>query len=233
MPISEHAALGRLRKIIGENKPHRSYLGMGFADCIVPPVIQRNLLENPGWYTQYTPYQAEIAQGRLESLLNFQTMVCDLTGLEIANASLLDEATACAEAMTMCNAVKGKGGRNVFVAATDCHPQNLAVLETRAEPLGIEVRTAPTADLEFDDTIFDKLGVSHMGRNIAFDLKCNLGIIYGTESNMMSDEILNFIAENVPTGTPMIPIEKAAHHVLLDQPLELAKAIEEIAIKWI
>lgn len=152
--LSEHAALSRLRKIIGENKPHRSYLGMGFADCIVPPVIQRNLLENPGWYTQYTPYQAEISQGRLESLLNFQTMVCDLTGLEIANASLLDEATACAEAMTMCHTVKGKGGRNVFVAATDCHPQNLAVLETRAEPLGIEVRTAPTADLEFDDTVF-------------------------------------------------------------------------------
>ena len=155
--LSEHAALNRLRKIIGENKPHRSYLGMGFADCIVPPVIQRNLLENPGWYTQYTPYQAEISQGRLESLLNFQTMVCDLTGLEIANASLLDEATACAEAMTMCHAVKGKGDRNVFVAATDCHPQNLAVLETRAEPLGIKVRTAPTADLEFDDTVFGVL----------------------------------------------------------------------------
>ena len=91
--LSEHAALSRLRKIISENKPHRSYLGMGFSDCIVPPVIQRNLLENPGWYTQYTPYQSEISQGRLESLLNFQTMVCDLTGLEIANASLLDEAT--------------------------------------------------------------------------------------------------------------------------------------------
>ena len=155
--LSEHSALGRLRKIIGENKPHRSYLGMGYSDCIVPPVIQRNLLENPGWYTQYTPYQAEISQGRLESLLNFQTMVCDLTGLEIANASLLDEATACAEAMTMCHAVKGKGCRNVFVVATDCHPQNLAVLETRAETLGIEVRTAPAADLEFNDTIFGVL----------------------------------------------------------------------------
>ena len=155
--LSEHAALARLRKIISENKPHRSYLGMGYADCIVPPVIQRNLLENPGWYTQYTPYQAEISQGRLESLLNFQTMVGDLTGLEIANASLLDEATACAEAMTMCHAVKGKGGRNVFVAAAECHPQNLTVLQTRAEPLGIEVRTAPAAELVFDESVFGVL----------------------------------------------------------------------------
>ncbi len=155
--LSEHAALGRLRKIISENKPYRSYLGMGYADCIVPPVIQRNLLENPGWYTQYTPYQAEISQGRLESLLNFQTMVCDLTGLEIANASLLDEATACAEAMTMCHAVKGKGARNVFMAATECHPQNLAVLQTRAEPLGIEVRTAPAMELVIDESVFGVL----------------------------------------------------------------------------
>ena len=155
--LSEHAALARLRKIISENKPHRSYLGMGYADCIVPPVIQRNLLENPGWYTQYTPYQAEISQGRLESLLNFQTMICDLTGLEIANASLLDEATACAEAMTMCHAVKGKGGRNVFVAAAECHPQNLAVLQTRAEPLDIEVRTAPAVELAIDESVFGLL----------------------------------------------------------------------------
>ena len=155
--LSEHAALGRLRKIISENKPYRSYLGMGYADCIVPPVIQRNLLENPGWYTQYTPYQAEISQGRLESLLNFQTMVCDLTGLEIANASLLDEATACAEAMTMCHAVKGKGARNVFMAAAECHPQNLAVLQTRAEPLGIEVRTAPAMELVIDESVFGVL----------------------------------------------------------------------------
>ena len=155
--LSEHSALARLRKIISENKPHRSYLGMGYADSIVPPVIQRNLLENPGWYTQYTPYQAEISQGRLESLLNFQTMVGDLTGLEIANASLLDEATACAEAMTMCHAVKGKGGRNVFVAAAECHPQNLTVLQTRAEPLGIEVRMAPAAELAFDESVFGVL----------------------------------------------------------------------------
>ena len=155
--LSENAALSRLRKIISKNKPFRSYLGMGFSDCIVPPVIQRNLLENPGWYTQYTPYQAEISQGRLESLLNFQTMVCDLTGLEIANASLLDEATACAEAMTMCHAIKGKGSRNRFVAASDCHPQNLELLKTRSKPLGIEISVAPTNQLKFDENVFGVL----------------------------------------------------------------------------
>ncbi len=152
--LSEQAALKQLRKIISENKPHRSYLGMGYSDCIVPPAIQRNLLENPGWYTQYTPYQAEISQGRLEALLNFQTMVCDLTGLEIANASLLDEATACAEAMTMCHALKGNSKRNVFLAAPDCHPQNLEVLRTRAKPLGIEVHVGNPA---FDETVFGVL----------------------------------------------------------------------------
>jgi len=155
--LSEHEALARLRKIISANKPFRSYLGMGYHDCLVPPVIQRNLLENPGWYTPYTPYQAEISQGRLESLLNFQTMVIDLTGLEIANASLLDEATACAEAMLMCHTVKGKVGRNVFVAASDCHPQNIEVLQTRAAPLGIELRTEATDKLTLDETVFGVL----------------------------------------------------------------------------
>src|SRR5215467_8768873 len=108
----EQAVLQELRSIAGENRVHRSLLGMGYSDCITPAVIQRNILENPGWYTQYTPYQSEIAQGRLEALVNFQTMVTDLTALDIANASLLDEATAAAEAMTMCNALKD--GRNVF-----------------------------------------------------------------------------------------------------------------------
>ena len=152
--LSEVEALARLRKIAEQNQPTRSFLGMGYHDCIVPAVIQRNLLENPGWYTQYTPYQSEISQGRLEALLNFQTMVCDLTGLEIANASLLDEATACAEAMTMCHALKGNSGRNVFLAAPDCHPQNLEVLRTRAKPLGIEVRVD---DRAFNETVFGVL----------------------------------------------------------------------------
>jgi len=152
--LSEVKALARLRKIAEQNQQTRSFLGMGYHDCIVPAVIQRNLLENPGWYTQYTPYQSEISQGRLEALLNFQTMVCDLTGLEIANASLLDEATACAEAMTMCHALKGNSRRNVFLAAPDCHPQNLEVLRTRAKPLGIEVRVG---DLAFDETVFGVL----------------------------------------------------------------------------
>ena len=118
---------------------------MGYHDCHTPAVILRNVLENPGWYTQYTPYQAEIAQGRLEALINFQTMVADLTGLPLANASLLDEATAAAEAMTLCRAL-AKPGRDGFFVAEDCHPQTIAVVKTRAEPLGIRVagRARPT-----------------------------------------------------------------------------------------
>src|SRR5881398_521001 len=119
----EHEVLARLRALAGQNKVFRSFIGMGYYDCITPPVIQRNILENPGWYTQYTPYQAEISQGRLESLLNFQTMVADLTGLPIANASLLDEATAAAEAMHLCYGAKGGEGKNAFFVSDLCHPQ--------------------------------------------------------------------------------------------------------------
>ena len=152
-PLTEPEALAKLRAIAAQNVRHRSFLGMGYHDCHVPAVIRRNLLENPGWYTQYTPYQAEIAQGRLEALLNFQTMVCDLTGLEIANASLLDEATACAEAMALCKAAKGGGARRVFLAAADSHPQNLAVMRTRSQTLGIELRVQAPAGMAFDETV--------------------------------------------------------------------------------
>jgi len=136
---SEHEVLGELRAIADRNEVRRSYIGMGFSDCVTPPPILRNILESPGWYTAYTPYQPEIAQGRLEALLNYQTMVCDLTGLDIANASLLDEASAAAEAMAMAFALKGGGERRVFFVSQDCHPQNIAVVKTRAAARGIEV----------------------------------------------------------------------------------------------
>jgi glycine dehydrogenase len=145
----EQAVLARLKGIASQNKVYRSLIGMGYYDCITPGVIQRNILENPAWYTQYTPYQAEISQGRLEALVNFQTMVADLTGLPLANASLLDEATAAAEAMAMCHAITRHAGqeRNEFFVSRDCHPQTLAVLQTRAEPLGITIRSGvPSPD---------------------------------------------------------------------------------------
>src|SRR5206468_9371671 len=137
---SEFEVLAALREIASQNQVFRSYIGMGYYDCITPPVIQRNLFENPGWYTQYTPYQAEISQGRLEALLNFQTMVIDLTGLEVANASLLDEGTAAAEAMTLCHGLKQD--RNVFFVSSECHPQTIEVVKTRASALGIELTVA-------------------------------------------------------------------------------------------
>jgi glycine dehydrogenase len=137
--LRESEALEELRAIMARNKVCRSFIGMGYYDCLTPPVIQRNIPENPGWYTQYTPYQAEISQGRLESLLNFQTMVADLTGLPIANASLLDEGTAAAEAMHLCHAIKGTEGKNAFFVSELCHPQTIAVVQTRARALGLEV----------------------------------------------------------------------------------------------
>ncbi|HXR48395.1 MAG TPA: aminomethyl-transferring glycine dehydrogenase [Candidatus Limnocylindrales bacterium] len=152
---SEFEALGELRKIAGENQVFRSYIGLGYYDCITPAVIQRNVLENPGWYTQYTPYQAEISQGRLEALLNFQTMVSDLTAFDIANASLLDEATACAEAMTMCHRLKDD--RNVFFVSETCHPQNIEVVRTRAKALGIEVVVGGFENFQFTEKVFGAL----------------------------------------------------------------------------
>ena len=137
-PVTEAAALAELKAIAGRNQVFRSFIGQGYHGTHTPGVILRNVLENPAWYTSYTPYQAEISQGRLEALVNFQTMVCDLTGMAVANASMLDEATAAAEAMTLAKrSVKSKS--NVFIVAADCHPQTIEVMRTRARPLGIEV----------------------------------------------------------------------------------------------
>ncbi len=137
--LEEDEAIRHLRELAAKNEIWKSYLGMGYADCLTPAVIQRNILENPRWYTQYTPYQSEISQGRLEALLNYQTMITDLTGMEIANASLLDEATAAAEAMAMALAIKGSDQKRTLFVADHCHPQTIGVIRTRAEPLGIEV----------------------------------------------------------------------------------------------
>jgi glycine dehydrogenase len=147
----ERATLQELHRLASENRVYRSLIGMGYYDCLTPAVIQRNILENPGWYTQYTPYQAEIAQGRLEALVNFQTMVADLTGLPLANASLLDEASAAAEAMAMCLAIARSAGqeRNEFFVSVDCHPQTIAVMRTRAEPLGITLHVGRTTAIDF------------------------------------------------------------------------------------
>ena len=151
----EFEALAELENVAGENKVFRSFIGMGYYDCITPAVIQRNVLENPGWFTQYTPYQAEISQGRLEALLNFQTMVSDLTALDIANASMLDEATAAAEAMTMSHRLVD--GRNVFFISENCHPQNIQVVRTRGEALGIEIIVGNHENFQFSEKVFGAL----------------------------------------------------------------------------
>ncbi|MEH2244029.1 aminomethyl-transferring glycine dehydrogenase [Nostoc sp.] len=150
---SEYAALAWLKKVAAKNQVFRSYIGMGYYDSITPPVIGRNILENPGWYTAYTPYQPEIAQGRLEALLNFQTLIIDLTGLEIANASLLDEATAAAEAMSLSYGVC-KNQANAYFVSGDCHPQTINVLQTRAKPLGIKIIIGDHQTFDFDQPIF-------------------------------------------------------------------------------
>ena len=154
---SEAQVLADFRAMAAKNRVFRSFIGMGYSDCVTPPVIQRNVLENPAWYTAYTPYQAEIAQGRLEALLNFQTMVIDLTALEIANASLLDEATAAAEAMTMSYGLKGRDGKEVFFVSDACHPQTIDVVRTRADARGITVKVGDVMATELDAEVFGVL----------------------------------------------------------------------------
>jgi len=155
--VTERGLLDRAQALAAENDPHRSFIGMGYSGTVTPPVIQRDILENPSWYTQYTPYQAEIAQGRLEALLNFQTMVIDLTGLEIANASLLDEATAAAEAMMMLNRITKRQKSRTFFVAESCHPQTISVVQARAEPIGVNVVVGDPHSFEFDDDVFGVL----------------------------------------------------------------------------
>jgi glycine dehydrogenase len=159
--LTEYAYHQHLRSMAAKNKLYKSYIGLGYYDTIVPPVIQRNILENPGWYTAYTPYQAEIAQGRLEALLNFQTMVMDLTGMEIANASLLDEATAAAEAMVMLHGLRTREaveqGKNSFFVSHECFPQTIELLKTRAKPLGIELVIGNFKTVTLNDTLYGAL----------------------------------------------------------------------------
>ena len=148
--LSEEDALRRLKQLMGRNKVVRSFIGLGYHDTFTPPVIQRNILENPGWYTAYTPYQPEISQGRLEALINFQTMITDLTGLDVAGASLLDEGTACAEALTL--AAAQVAGANRVLVSDQCHPHNIEVVRTRMLALGIEVQVADVGAWQHDGT---------------------------------------------------------------------------------
>jgi glycine dehydrogenase len=159
--LTEYAYHQHLRGVAAKNKLYKSYIGLGYYDTILPPVIQRNILENPGWYTAYTPYQAEIAQGRLEALLNYQTMVIDLTGMEIANASLLDEATAAAEAMTLLHGLRSREaveqGKSSFFVSHECFPQTIELLKTRAKPLGIELVIGDFKTVTLNDTLYGAL----------------------------------------------------------------------------
>jgi glycine dehydrogenase len=181
-PIGEAQALKELKAIASKNKVMKSFIGQGYHGTITPGVILRNILENPAWYTAYTPYQAEISQGRMEALINFQTMVCDLTGMPMANASMLDEATAAAEAMTLARrSVKAKG--NVIVVAGDCHPQTIEVVRTRAEPLGIVIKLANSgpewdALLAGDDYFAVLIGYPTTSGSI-HDLRADTGIVHG------------------------------------------------------
>ncbi len=150
----EHETLAELRAIALKNKVYKNYIGQGYSDCITPPVIQRNILENPGWYTAYTPYQAEISQGRMEALINYQQMVVDLTGLDIANASLLDEATAAAEAMHMAQQVSKDAAADAIFVSSGCHPQTIEVIQTRAEALGIKVIVGEAEHFDFSEKVF-------------------------------------------------------------------------------
>ena len=179
--VTEAAALAELRAIAEQNRVFKSFIGQGYHGTLTPGVILRNILENPAWYTAYTPYQAEISQGRMEALLNFQTMVCDLTGMAIANASMLDEATAAAEAMTLAKrSVKSKSQR--FLVAADCHPQTIEVVRTRAEPLDIEVVVGDIAQLLQSGDCFGVLAQYPATDGTVHDLRALVGAAHAKDA---------------------------------------------------
>jgi len=157
-PLSEHRFIEHMKTLASQNRCYRSYIGMGYFNTVLPGVIQRNILENPGWYTSYTPYQAEISQGRLEALLNFQTMVSDLTAMDLANASLLDEGTSAAEAMIMLYNSRTRSQKkenvNKFFVSEMCLPQTIDILNTRSEPLGIEIIIGNHLEYDFSESCF-------------------------------------------------------------------------------
>ena len=192
--LNEFSYLNAIKGLAKKNKVFRSYIGNGYYGTITPTVIQRNILENPGWYTAYTPYQAEIAQGRLEALLNFQTMVTDMTGLPIANASLLDEATAAAEAMVMM--LRSTKDKNTMLVADNCHPQTIDVIKTRAEPIGIKINIMPINEFEFSNDIFGVLlqYPATDGQVFIFDEICNkahaAGALVSVATDLLSLAIL-------------------------------------------
>ena len=192
--LNEFSFLNAIKVLAKKNKVFRSYIGNGYYGTITPTVIQRNILENPGWYTAYTPYQAEIAQGRLEALLNFQTMVTDMTGLPIANASLLDEATAAAEAMVMM--LRSTKDKNTMLVADNCHPQTIDVIKTRAEPIGVKINIMPINEFEFSNDIFGVLlqYPATDGQVFIFDEICNkahaAGALVSVATDLLSLAIL-------------------------------------------
>jgi glycine dehydrogenase len=195
---TEYEILGKFRELASKNRVAKSYIGLGYHACVTPPVILRNILENPGWYTAYTPYQAEIAQGRLEALLNFQAMVMDLTGLEIANASLLDEATAAAEAMAMCYALRKQPSVRLFFVSKTCHPQTIAVVETRARPLGIKVIIGDHQTWDFKRPVFGAL----------LQYPATDGLIYNYRSfinRLHDDQALTVVSADLLSLTLLVP----------------------------
>ncbi len=169
--VTEFRFIENLKKLAAKNKVFKSYIGMGYYPTRIPSVIQRNILENPGWYTQYTPYQAEISQGRLEALLVFQTVVSDLTAMNIANASLLDEGTAAAEAMSMFYSLRKNKDANILFVSDEVFPQTIDVLKTRANPLGIELQMGNHQDVELNENIFAVLVQYPAGYGEVYDYK--------------------------------------------------------------